>query len=273
MSSLTKRVLTAVVLGAVFLAVLFKTNPEITAGFITLFLLLACWEWAGFAGWQSVAARLMYVALAACLMAALFLSPDLTAVLPVVLLVAACWWLFALFMLFSGAFPLNAPLIALCGFLLLIPAWFCGIRILLAGDNGNILFLLVFLFVAAADIGAYFTGKAIGSHKLLPRVSPGKTWEGFAGGMISATLLAGVVVVLLDWPLMPALLTGLLTGLVSVVGDLTVSLFKRHAGLKDSGKLLPGHGGILDRIDGVTAALPLYAALLYGFGLLPAATL
>jgi phosphatidate cytidylyltransferase len=124
-------------------------------------------------------------------------------------------------------------------------------------DGRRLLFLLV-LLIAAADIGAYFGGRRFGRHKLAPRVSPGKTWEGLAAGLLAALLVAAAMARLLDFPALPWLAVCLVVVLLSVVGDLLESMFKRRAGLKDSSALLPGHGGVLDRIDSLTAAGPAF---------------
>jgi phosphatidate cytidylyltransferase len=126
---------------------------------------------------------------------------------------------------------------------------------------------LVFL-VIAADIGAFFVGRALGKRKLAPRVSPGKTWEGALGGLATVALVAWGGAVHFGLPVLRAVTFGCAVGVFSVVGDLTESMFKRTAGLKDSGVLLPGHGGMLDRLDSVTAAAPLYALGLYSSGVI-----
>ena len=116
----------------------------------------------------------------------------------------------------------------------------------------------------AADTGAYFVGSRFGKHKLAPRISPGKSWEGFAGGLAASALaaVAAVPLLQLQWPQLPALVALVLaTVAISVVGDLFESLLKRHAGMKDSADLIPGHGGILDRIDSLLAALPVFVVL------------
>lgn len=127
--------------------------------------------------------------------------------------------------------------------------------------------------VWVADIGAYFSGKRFGKRKLAPHVSPGKSWEGLIGGLLLSLLLTVVVGLYRDWSFgefLLALPAAALVVLISVVGDLTESMFKRQSGIKDSSNLLPGHGGVLDRIDSLTAAVPVFAVLLWlaGWGAL-----
>jgi len=147
------------------------------------------------------------------------------------------------------------------GLWVLLPTW-VGFSVL--RESGAAWLLFVLLLVWGADIGAYFVGRALGRHKLAPRVSPGKTWEGVAGGLMVTALLA---IVFASWQslgvaggLMLMLATAVVT-LVSVLGDLLESMLKRHRGIKDSSQLLPGHGGVLDRVDSLTAAVPLFALL------------
>ncbi len=130
---------------------------------------------------------------------------------------------------------------------------------LLTRDSGPVLVLIMLVIVWAADIGAYFVGRAVGRVKLAPQVSPGKTWEGVIGGLAAATLAAIVAAGWAGLTIAQGVGLGISVAAISVIGDLTVSMFKRNAGLKDSGRLFPGHGGVLDRIDGVTAAAPLFA--------------
>jgi phosphatidate cytidylyltransferase len=149
------------------------------------------------------------------------------------------------------------------GLLILAPAWLAAV-FLLSYPRGGLLVVVMVLMVATADIGAYFSGKAWGQHKLAEKVSPAKTWEGFWGGMAACALLA-----LLLWYLLPdraahiglasVLAVTLSTALASVVGDLSVSMVKRESGVKDSGSLLPGHGGVLDRLDSICGAAPVFA--------------
>jgi len=124
--------------------------------------------------------------------------------------------------------------------------------------------LFVLLLVWGADSGAYMFGKMFGKHKLAPKVSPGKTWEGFLGGLVTSALIAVLFATLAPLTVSTGTLVicAIIATLASVLGDLTESMFKREAGIKDSGNLIPGHGGILDRIDSLTAAVPVFACLL-----------
>ncbi|MDN6550199.1 MAG: phosphatidate cytidylyltransferase, partial [Enterobacterales bacterium] len=122
----------------------------------------------------------------------------------------------------------------------------------------------VMFLVWGADSGAYMFGKLFGKNKLAPKVSPGKTWEGFIGGLITSALISWGFGLYAPLAVVPAtlLVCSIVAALVSVLGDLTESMFKREAGIKDSGHLIPGHGGILDRIDSLTAAVPVFACLM-----------
>jgi len=152
----------------------------------------------------------------------------------------------------------------------LLPAWLALVRLHAQGPtlDGPQLLTFLLLLVVAADVGAYFAGRAFGKHKLAPRVSPGKTWEGVAGGLAGASLLALAGALWFELPLPRFVLLCVLVVMISVVGDLAESLFKRHAGVKDSGSILPGHGGILDRIDSLTAAGPCFVLGMDYLGLL-----
>ena len=134
--------------------------------------------------------------------------------------------------------------------------------------DSTFLILLLFFLIWAADIGAYFAGRAFGKRKLAPRVSPGKSWAGFFGGILASV---AVGLAMLAWrgtvPTADAatalfVLACLAVAIISVFGDLTISLFKRERGIKDTSNLLPGHGGFLDRLDSLLSAAPLFALLL-----------
>jgi phosphatidate cytidylyltransferase len=132
--------------------------------------------------------------------------------------------------------------------------------------QGRELLLFLLVLTAAADVGAFFGGRRFGRRKLAPAVSPGKTWEGLMSGMLAASLAAAGGAQLLGHPLLPWLGLCLGVAMISVVGDLVESMFKRRTGLKDSGSLLPGHGGVLDRIDSLTAAAPAFVLGRMAFG-------
>ena len=133
-----------------------------------------------------------------------------------------------------------------------------------AGRDGPALAMTLLVIVWAADAGAWFTGRRFGRTRLAPRVSPGKTWEGVAGGVAAAAAAGAAAAWWLGRSWAEILPAAVLASGASVVGDLFESVLKRRAGVKDSGRLLPGHGGILDRIDGLTAAAPVYAVVMAG---------
>ena len=165
----------------------------------------------------------------------------------------------------------HALVRAALGWTILSITWL-AVTVCLTMSNGPFVMFLMILTVAAADIGAYFVGRRFGRHALARDISPGKTWEGFWGGLLSVVILTAVI-----WKALPPaylhlgfgslLALGLATAGASVVGDLTVSLLKREVGLKDSGSLLPGHGGVLDRLDSICGAAPVFALglLLVGY--------
>jgi len=269
---LRQRVLTALVMAGLFLAaVTWLTLPALAVA-LALLVALGAWEWARLAGWVAVSARALYVVLLLVLLAALYrlcglgTSPSLEQVQPV-LGMAGLWWAFALLWVKgypgSAAIWRSVALRSLMGLLVLAPAWLAAVY-LLSYPHGAVLLIALVAVVAAADIGAYFTGRTLGRHKLAPAVSPGKTWEGFWGGLASCVLLAVLLWLVLPGEFLrvgPAALiaVAVTTALASVVGDLTVSMVKRESGVKDSGSLLPGHGGLLDRLDSLCGAAPVFS--------------
>jgi phosphatidate cytidylyltransferase len=262
---LRQRVITALVLAPLVLFVVLWAPAELTAAVLTMLVVAAAWEWSAFPGFVHRTARLLYVAFVSMCLGAAWVLGVHRPELDIVLYIALAWWLAAFVWILAAPGSVNRSTAALAGALVLVPAWLALVR-LHAADPQLLLFLL--LLVVAADIGAYFAGRRFGSARLAPRVSPGKTWEGVAGGLIASTLLAFFGGAWFEQNLW--LFVGLCALVVaaSVVGDLTESLFKRHAGLKDSGSLLPGHGGLLDRVDSVTAAAPVFLVGLERLGLL-----
>ena len=269
---LKQRVVTALIMAGLFIAGIVFLPVQALAAVFALLILAGGWEWSRMAGWDSVLSRGVFVAVLAAILLALYShaqlgnAPTRERVQPVLGL-ACLWWSFAL--LWVKSYPASAVMWSnrfmrsLIGLLILAPAWMAAVY-LLSFPRGGVLVVTMVIVVAAADIGAYFAGKSLGKHKMAPAVSPAKTWEGFWGGV-----LAVVLVGLLLWYMLPAhnahiglmsvLAIVLATSLASVVGDLSVSMVKRDSGTKDSGSLLPGHGGVLVRLDSLCGAAPVFA--------------
>lgn len=275
---LKTRIITALVLLAVLLPVLFQTSPWPFAWVSVLMIGAAGWEWARLNGLPGTGAIAAGVSLAlACvwtlLLGGLHAPPSWL------------WWLATGAWVLGGAFALRAgpsgwPHLARggrlgLGALLLFGAWLAIVQAKVVGIN---FILSVFCLVWMADVAAYFCGRAFGKRKLAPAISPGKSWEGVWGGLVGVIVLGFVWVHVIDVRLAvdsPSLYTLLVQrhgwvsllalvflGAMSVVGDLFESLVKRAAGAKDSSNLLPGHGGVLDRIDALLPAFPLALALI-----------
>lgn len=257
MSNLTLRIITALILAAVVVTVLFALPGMPTLIFFSLFLLVGAWEWGGFCR-SEIVQRCAYVAGALGIGAAALAAGEAGSQL---LLIAPGWWVLTALVLWRLPIRYGPVLVAVTGYVVLLLAWLALFR-LFSTPGGPWLFVWLVIIVAAADIGAYFTGKRFGRRKLAPGLSPGKTVEGLLGGLIAATLAALAGSALLGFTLSAAVFCGPLLAGVSVVGDLTVSAFKRNAGLKDTGRVLPGHGGILDRIDSLLAAAPFFVLIL-----------
>jgi phosphatidate cytidylyltransferase len=268
---LRTRVLTGCILGALLLLGLFLLPPFWAVLAFGLVFVIGAWEWAGFGALRSSVARALYTL---SVTFALYLSwrcTDDSSRLIILLSAACAWWVIAFFWL-TLAPAWNRPALTLvCGLAALAPAFVALARLQISAAGfarGPIIVLWLILMVCAADIGAYFAGRAFGQRKLAPRVSPGKTWEGAAGGLAMVALVAAGGAFYFGLPPLLIVVFGCGVGIFSVIGDLTESMFKRAAALKDSGTLLPGHGGLLDRIDSVTAAAPLYALGLFGSGVI-----
>jgi phosphatidate cytidylyltransferase len=265
MSALFQRVVWGVVLVVLLLGILLLLPPLAGVLVVCVVLAIGGWEWAAFFGWTSRGRRTVYGALVAMLVLLGFqLVPDPGALAPLLWL-SLFWWAACLVAILRFPQPISRPMAALAGLLVLVPGGVTVTVLLAKLPEGVALVLLVLVIVWAADVGAYFAGRRLGRHKLAPDVSPGKTWEGVGGGLVAAGLAALAGGAVLDGPLpSPAALFALGAGLaaISVIGDLTVSMYKRNVGLKDSGRLIPGHGGALDRVDSITAAVPLYVLLL-----------
>ena len=268
---LRTRLLTAAILACILLSGLFLLSPPWAVLAIGAVFTVGAWEWGGFGALRGAASRAAY---AACMALLLFFTWKWSAdpAHLILLLRAAClWWVTAL--LWLCFIPSRQyPLLALaCGLPVLAPAFIALARLQIATQGlarGPLIVLWLVLLVIAADIGAYFAGRSLGRRKLAPSVSPGKTWEGALGGLSMVALVAWGGAAYFGLRPVSTVAFGCTVGVFSIIGDLTESMFKRAAGLKDSGALLPGHGGMLDRIDSVTAAAPFYALGLFGSGVI-----
>lgn len=250
---LKTRLITAVVALVVLGAVLFVVPAKIAHLVIGVLILAGAWEWSALLGLAGSGPRAIYVAIIGALMLAMiFFTRDYNSVL---LKIACVWWFIAFLWTFIFPTPIPKVLRWICGALILVPL-FVALLALYNIDPELLLFAL--LIVWAADIGAYFAGRQFGRVKLAPSISPGKTWEGVFGGLAVVLVLALVWAHFRELQIAVLLPFCLAVAAISIVGDLTVSMFKRTAGVKDSGKLFPGHGGVLDRIDSVAAAAPLF---------------
>ncbi len=259
---LKSRVITALILAPLVLWAIWASSSDVFAVGMAMVFALGAWEWARLCGLQKVPGRILYVSLIAFLMYFTHHVLRYSDWPLIILLIALIWWLVALLSVLG--YPRSAPLWrmaavrGIAGVLVIVPAW--AALSLLHEQFGPGFVILLMMLIWAADTGAYFAGRAFGKRKLARNVSPGKTWEGVIGGMLLALLIALIAT---RW-LAPVdglamyLMLVVLTVALSVLGDLLESLFKRIAAVKDSGGLLPGHGGVLDRIDSLTAAAPIF---------------
>ena len=260
---LMQRVVTALLLLPLLLgAIWFAPSPWLYAIFSAAGLMIA-WEWTGLMHWAGhQPRRYVYVAAMAAVLWGVWAAPP--EYRPWFFALAVLWWLFAFTLI--GGFPQNlqrrplAPVAMGILGLLLISSTLLALATLHAMPDGVLRLIYLFFLIFAADTGAYFAGRRFGKHKLAPDVSPGKTIEGAIGGMLLCgvwSLIGGVYIFHAQGgALLALLLLSLVVAVFSIVGDLTESMFKRVAGLKDSGNILPGHGGILDRVDSILAAAP-----------------
>ncbi|WAC63410.1 phosphatidate cytidylyltransferase [Pseudoxanthomonas sp. SL93] len=277
------RVIAALVMAPFAIGAILLLPTSWLAMLAALVFLVGLWEWFKLAEIDDTLQRTVLLTTNLLLMVLLVWasqgSPDLVP-LRLVSLLGVVWWLLALFWLGRFSFASNHETWArvfklAAGTLAVVPAW-CALGLIHASQpNGHVWLFVALAIVWAADSGAYFAGRHFGgrwfgTRKLAPRISPNKTIEGLLGGLAAGMLVAvaGALIAGAGAAQLPAvLLVAVFTVLFSVVGDLFESLLKRHVGAKDSGDLIPGHGGVLDRLDGVLAALPVFALgkELFGF--------
>jgi len=253
--SLRKRIITAVVLAVLFLGVLLFLPPFATVVVLTALVLAGAWEWSAFLRPSATTVRLGYVVLVAALLPAAWYTTSGPDGRQFILILALVWWLVALGWIIFAPRNVTSWSAGVAGLLALVPAWL-ALRWLLDLPRGAQWVLFTLLLVWSADIGAYFAGHRFGRTRLAPEVSPGKTWEGVIGGFALSAVVAVAGSAWFALALNTFVPLCLAAVGFSIVGDLTESLLKRFAGVKDSGTLFPGHGGVMDRIDSVTGAAP-----------------
>ncbi|WP_432771710.1 phosphatidate cytidylyltransferase [Actinobacillus pleuropneumoniae] len=285
---LKERVLSAIVMVIAVLAGIFLLSPLPLTIALAAIITAAMWEWAQFAGFKRSLPRAVVAFVTVCLFILLIFANTnyiraarfLTDETVLLLFISCVWWLIAFILVVT--YPRSANVWAksviakfIFGFCTLIPFFIAALALRFnnyAVDEfqGTYLLLYVCLLVWGADSGAYFFGRAFGKHKLAPKVSPGKSWEGAIGGLITSCVIAFLFLELApsdvfgrELSTVPFILVSVATVAISVLGDLAESMFKRQANIKDSSNLIPGHGGILDRIDSLTAAIPFFATFFF----------
>jgi phosphatidate cytidylyltransferase len=275
---LKQRIITALWLIPIVLAAIFLLPANYFAWVLVPVFLIAAKEWGSFIDPNCTVTQWSFTATLGLLLVALNLAVpidvlwfkgQLHPMYLAIITIGVFWWIVSTVLVFS--FPKsakiwnNSPMLkSMFGQLTLIPCFASLIALKSLSSNvdpyyGGALVFLVMLIVWATDTGAYFAGRKLGKHKLMPSVSPAKTIEGLAGGLLTTMIVvAGVMYVAPEQELGLLVVVTLITALSSAFGDLSESMFKRAANIKDSGTILPGHGGILDRIDSLTAALPVF---------------
>ena len=270
---LRTRVITAVVILLVLVGMLFFAPASAWSLFVLAIALAGCWEWSRLCGFSRTA-QSIYLLLTGVLGGAVWMvqlrAPEnlFRDIALAVFVVAAVFWIVVAPLWLRGKWRPAPPLAALAGWLVVWPTWFAFI---LLREIGPWILLATAAIVWIADVAAYFAGRRFGKRKLAPAISPGKSWAGVYGALVAVAIYGIVLAIVAHTaasPLtpifrpafgLPAILAMLLLTALSVVGDLLESWMKRGAGRKDSSSLLPGHGGVLDRIDALTSTLPLAA--------------
>lgn len=265
---LKQRIMTALILlPIVVLAILYLPNPAFALLWAAA-LNLAAWEWSALARLNSLGSRVIWLCIIDVALLALWFNINVSAVTDTVMLLAAGFWGFVIVSLLFDITRRMTDLSATAyrtvsvatGVFIIVPAW---LALVLLHQSEPSSVLLVFCLVWAADTGAYFAGRRFGKRKLAPSISPGKSWEGVIGGLLFSLLFVYVWSVMAGMPQAEQLsfiIIAMIAVMVSIYGDLLESVFKRVSGIKDSGQLLPGHGGIMDRLDSITAAGPIFMA-------------
>ncbi len=265
---LKQRIITAVLLAPIVIIVIIRDDPVLVLSLFGLIQFFANFEWLKM---NQIKQAVAVVIAAFVTMASILIwvfSPNDIPWSQLILLFLVAVWLPALWWLVNyrpgqghkSHYLLVKKTLGLIALILM----FISIQYINNQINGNWWLLILLLLIWVADIGAYVSGKTLGKHKLAVNISPGKTWEGVFGAQLFVILFAFLISFLMQVPWMPLLWVFPMVALFSIVGDLSASLSKRQAGIKDSSQLLPGHGGFIDRFDSLVAAAPLYSVLMFG---------
>lgn len=268
---LKQRVWAALVLILAFLAALFYLPPTAWAILMGAIALGAAWEWARLCGLSGLS-RGLYALLVGGAIAAFHAVSGALMMQGLWLVALLFWFILAPLWLIQHWTVRHRGFLLLIGLVVLLPTWFAFV---LLRDINALLLLFLMGLVWVADSAAYFSGRQWGKHKLAPRISPGKTWEGVIGALVVSIIYVGLWQICAPETLARfsavswwgQSLAAMLLVAISITGDLFESHLKRVAGMKDSGSLIPGHGGILDRIDSQTSVLPVAMALIHFAGL------
>ena len=261
---LTQRVIATAILVPIVVMTVVLASDRLFALISALIFMGAGWEWASLVGLKSTATRSAMPILLGCLFMLIWHLHNITTSL-LLPMTGAVWWLLSCFWLHHNSFGAassrtNCCLKILVGAWVIVPAW--GALIQIHHQHGWRWILLFLFTIWTADTAAYFSGRRFGRHKLAPQISPGKTWAGVWGALGAGAMIMGTGAWLLEVRGMTwygLIMFALLTISASIVGDLLESLIKRQASVKDSGSLIPGHGGLLDRLDSLFAAAPIFA--------------
>lgn len=263
------RIITGVILALFMLGVLLFASEPFFTGLTALIVILAAWEWSGLMRLPTLPQRLGYVAIVVLLLLlSNFVSPR------GLMLGASFGWIAALILMLLYSYGRVFTAVYWVGFVgifVLVPFW-VGLNVLRTMQSGQYVVLFLVILVAAIDTGGYFVGSFFGRTRIAEKLSPSKSFEGLLGGIVLAFIFSVIylaiagVAVWHHWVLILGVV--LLISVFSLAGDLFESMFKRMARVKDSSNILPGHGGILDRIDGYTAAVPIFTCLLFTLGYL-----
>ncbi len=276
LTMLKQRIITALILASVVLWALFGLSDTYLLVLFATILLAGAWEWGKLAEIIKPVYKAGFLILQAGMMwfASRLFEFDSNIVILILASVVMVWFLILFWLALYERGTLQIKLSVLSRTflgLILLPATFLSVAFILqVVDNDRFLVLLMFLLIWGADVAAYFSGRAFGKNKLAPKISPAKTWEGVVGALLMTVVISITAGWLLNYPasLLPKLIiVSLFVVSISIVGDLFESIMKRQVGIKDSGNILPGHGGVLDRIDSMIAASPVYALGIHLAGL------